>query len=123
MPEGIRVDPNITEGHPGYEESGQSEIIPTGMVKAESPRGVKPMGIASVVFGLLGGVFYWWTPLGMVLSLSGLIIGVVAWLSAAPRTTIRRLAIGGTILSAAAFVLDLVIALLGLELVQFGPLR
>jgi len=29
MPEGIRVDPNVTEGHPGYEESGESEIIPT----------------------------------------------------------------------------------------------
>jgi hypothetical protein len=28
MPEGIRIDPNITEGHPGYEESGDSEIIP-----------------------------------------------------------------------------------------------
>lgn len=28
VPEGIRVDPNITEGHPGYDESGDSEIIP-----------------------------------------------------------------------------------------------
>jgi hypothetical protein len=28
MPEGIRIDPDITEGHPGYEESGDSEIIP-----------------------------------------------------------------------------------------------
>jgi|SRR6516164_689552 len=28
MPDDIRVDPNITEGHPGYEESGDSEIIP-----------------------------------------------------------------------------------------------
>ena len=27
MPDDIRVDPNITEGHPGYEESGDSEII------------------------------------------------------------------------------------------------
>src|SRR5437879_2243520 len=27
-PEGIRIDPDITEGHPGYEESGESEIIP-----------------------------------------------------------------------------------------------
>jgi hypothetical protein len=27
-PEGVRVDPDITEGHPGYEESGDSEIIP-----------------------------------------------------------------------------------------------
>ena len=29
MPEGIRVDPDITEGRPGYQESGDSEIIPT----------------------------------------------------------------------------------------------
>jgi hypothetical protein len=29
MPEGIRVDPDLTEGHPGYEESGNSEHIPT----------------------------------------------------------------------------------------------
>lgn len=28
MPEDVRVDPDITEGHPGYEESGSSEIIP-----------------------------------------------------------------------------------------------
>jgi hypothetical protein len=28
IPEGIRIDPNLTEGHPGYEESGDSEIIP-----------------------------------------------------------------------------------------------
>jgi hypothetical protein len=29
MPEGIRADPNLTEGHPGYQESGDSELIPT----------------------------------------------------------------------------------------------
>jgi hypothetical protein len=29
MPEGIRVDPDLTEGHPGYQESGDSGIIPT----------------------------------------------------------------------------------------------
>jgi hypothetical protein len=28
IPEGIHVDPNITESHPGYDESGSSEIIP-----------------------------------------------------------------------------------------------
>lgn len=26
--EDVRIDPNITEGHPGYEESGESQIIP-----------------------------------------------------------------------------------------------
>ena len=28
VPEDIRIDPDITEGHPGYQESGDSEIIP-----------------------------------------------------------------------------------------------
>jgi hypothetical protein len=28
MPEGIRIDPDLTEGHPGYQESGDAEIIP-----------------------------------------------------------------------------------------------
>ena len=28
VPEGVRIDPDITEGHPGYEESGDSEISP-----------------------------------------------------------------------------------------------
>jgi len=28
VPEGVRIHPDITEGHPGYEESGSSEIIP-----------------------------------------------------------------------------------------------
>ena len=37
MPQGIRIDPDITEGHRGYEESGPSEIIP-----AERSRGSQP---------------------------------------------------------------------------------
>ena len=28
VPDNVRVDPDITEGHPGYQESGDSEIIP-----------------------------------------------------------------------------------------------
>lgn len=29
VPEGVHVDPLITEGHVGYEESGESEVIPS----------------------------------------------------------------------------------------------
>ena len=37
VPEGIHIDPDITEGHPGYEESGDSEIIPLEpLVRGES---------------------------------------------------------------------------------------
>jgi hypothetical protein len=28
VPEGVRIDPDLTEGHPGYQESGNSEVIP-----------------------------------------------------------------------------------------------
>ena len=28
VPDNVHVDPNLTQGHPGYEESGDSEIIP-----------------------------------------------------------------------------------------------
>jgi hypothetical protein len=38
MPPNIRVDPNITEGHPGYEESGESELTPLPL---EPPTGGK----------------------------------------------------------------------------------
>ncbi|MCS7016229.1 MAG: hypothetical protein RMJ19_13375 [Gemmatales bacterium] len=37
VPDDVHVDPNITEGHPGYQESGESEIIPMErLTKAES---------------------------------------------------------------------------------------
>jgi hypothetical protein len=29
VPEDVHVDPDITEGHPGYEESGGSELHPS----------------------------------------------------------------------------------------------
>jgi hypothetical protein len=42
VPEGIRIDPDITEGHPGYEESGDSEIIPPKPVTGEGKGPEKP---------------------------------------------------------------------------------
>jgi hypothetical protein len=41
MPEGIRVDPNLTEGHPGYQESGGSEILPTQRLRGGQKAGRK----------------------------------------------------------------------------------
>jgi hypothetical protein len=38
MPEGIRIDPDIMEGHPGYEESGDSEIIPPERLSGEKKK-------------------------------------------------------------------------------------
>jgi hypothetical protein len=84
---------------------------------------VRGLGILSLLLGFLGGVFCWWTPLGMVLSLTGLVIGFVAWTYARRATVSFGLAIGGMLLSLATLILDGVIAGYGLELIRFHALR
>jgi hypothetical protein len=41
IPEDILIDPNLTEGHPGYEESGDSEIIPPHRLAGGGDKGGK----------------------------------------------------------------------------------
>jgi hypothetical protein len=81
------------------------------------------VGIVSFVLGLLGLLFYWWTPLGIVLSLAGLIIGIVGWVMASTRSGRLGLTIAGTVISLAALIVDLVIAGQGLEIIKFSALR
>ncbi len=38
VPESVRVDPDNTEGHPGYEESGESEVIPINRLRGEATK-------------------------------------------------------------------------------------
>jgi hypothetical protein len=80
-------------------------------------------GMASVLFGILGFVFYWWTPMGMVFSLTGMIMGFAGWLNTRMRVKGFSLPVAGMLISVAALVLDGVIAGLGMEVVKFGPLR
>jgi hypothetical protein len=87
------------------------------------PLNMRDVGIASLVFGFLGGAFYWWTPLGMVLSLCGLVMGFVGWTLAGRRAAGFGLLIVGILLSVVTLILDSVIAGLGLELVKFNALR
>jgi hypothetical protein len=37
VPDDVRVDPDITEGHPGYDESGASEIHPLKAIEDRQP--------------------------------------------------------------------------------------
>jgi hypothetical protein len=88
-----------------------------------TPIRTRGFGIGSLVFGLLGGAFYWWTPLGMVLSLTGLMLGLVGWLLARKLSTGFRLSVAGMLLSLATLILNWVIAGLGLEIIKFQALR
>jgi hypothetical protein len=87
------------------------------------PVHARSLGITSLIFGLLGGAFYWWTPLGMVLSLTGLLMGFVGWTMARKTTADVGLSVAGMLLSLAALILDCVIAGLGLELIRLHSLR
>jgi hypothetical protein len=93
------------------------------MERYKVPARARGLGITSLVFGLLGGLFYWWTPLGMVLSLAGLLVGFVGWTVARRTTAGLRLSVAGILLSLATFILDCVIAGFGLELIQLHSLR
>jgi hypothetical protein len=83
----------------------------------------RSLGMASIAFGILGAAFFWWAPLGMVLALTGVLTGLVGWIDAVRKSKGYRFAVVGTILSTAAFILGLVIALGGWELIQLQPYR
>jgi hypothetical protein len=79
---------------------------------------LRSLGFFSLMLGILGGAFYWWTPLGIVLSLAGLVIGFVGWTFARRRTAGFGLLVSGMLFSLAALILDFVIAGLNLEIID-----
>jgi hypothetical protein len=85
--------------------------------------GFRAVAIAAVVFGILGGAFCWWAPLGMIFSATGLVMGFAGWLSARQSAARDRTVIAGMILSLAMLGLNFFIAGIGAEIVKFGPLR
>ncbi len=88
------------------------------MAQYQAPVRSRGIGVVSVVLGLLGLALCWWTPAGMVLSLAGLVIGLVGC------TLARRggwaPSAAGMILSAAALAVCWIIAAGGMEWVRFG---
>ena len=81
---------------------------------------IRYLGIGSLIFGTLGGIFYWWLPLGIVLSLTGLMFGFGDWTMARRRSLDYRLSIGGMLLCGIALALDIVVGVMGLQTVTFG---
>jgi hypothetical protein len=79
----------------------------------------RSLSVIALVCGFLGGAFYWWVPLGMVLGLSGLLLGMIDWIMARRRSLDYRLSIGAMALSVATLTLSIVIAALGLQWVTF----
>jgi hypothetical protein len=83
-------------------------------------RTLRGVGITAIVFGLLGGALFWWLPMGIMLSITGLTLAFIDWVSARRRSSDFRLSIVGLLISAGALALCVVIAALGLQTVTFG---
>jgi hypothetical protein len=86
---------------------------------------VRPMavGVAALIFGIVGLAFFWWVPFGQVLALAGLVLGFIGWMMARRGTPDLGVTIAATILCAAILAFDLFIAFRGMELIQFTALR
>ena len=78
-----------------------------------TPVRLQGLALASWVFGVLGGVFYWLVPYGMALSLAGLILGLFGWLIAPRGARGVGWVVSGMLVSIAALVLDLATAGMG----------
>jgi hypothetical protein len=83
-------------------------------------RTLRALGIGSIIFGFVGGAMFWWLPMGMMLSMTGLVLGLVDCLNARRRSWDYRLSLAGLLISAAALVLCIVVAALGMQTVTFG---
>ncbi len=90
------------------------------MATNNQSQALRGVSLASIIFGILGGGFFWWVPLGIVFSLTGLIFGLVDSFSARRRSLDYRLSIVGLVISVATLALGIVIAALGLQTVTFG---
>jgi tetrahydromethanopterin S-methyltransferase subunit C len=93
------------------------------MEKVSQKSFFRHLGITSIALGLVGAAFCWWTPLGMVVALTGLIMGLVGWIDAGRRSQAYHLAVAGLTISTAAFLVGLVIALRGWEIIQLHSYR
>lgn len=97
-----------------------TEIKDDKVTAEKTTQNLRGLSVASLVFGVLGGVFYWWVPLGIVWGLTGLVLGFVDCTMVRRRSLDYRLSIVAMLVSVAALALDLVIAYLGLQSVTFG---
>jgi hypothetical protein len=73
------------------------------------------LGTGALVLGILGLVFCWVVPLGVIISLGGVALGVFGWLTSPPGAANRRLVIGGTLFALGVFFFTLVMATGGLD--------
>lgn len=86
-----------------------------------STRSAYGLGVCSLILGLLGLAVCWWTPTGMILSLAGMVLGLVG--CATGRRAGWPLPAAGLILSSASLAVCWIVAAWGMEFIRLHALR
>jgi len=87
----------------GY--AGETIMATVNQVPPSQLRGA---GMSALALGFLGLLFCWLAPLGVLLSLAGVLVGIVTWMMVPGRTASGyRFAVSGTALSALSLGLGL----------------
>ena len=90
-------------------------------MSAEKTSGsVRGLSFGAMILGVLGFATFWWVPMGIVLSLTGLVVGFADCTMARRRSVDRPIAAVAIVVSLAALVLGIVIAWLGMQIWTFG---
>jgi hypothetical protein len=82
----------------------------------------RQIALLSWILSALGLAFYWWNPMGIVLSLCALLAGFIGCVSAR-RQGSMTLALVGLFVALAVLALDCWVAASGLATLQFTALR
>jgi hypothetical protein len=93
------------------------------MATYNAPARSRTLGLISVALGVLGLVTFWWAPLGMVVSLTGLLFGAVGWVRSTRTGVVPAWAIVGTLFCLAVLAFDIAVAYGGFEFVQMSAFR
>jgi hypothetical protein len=83
----------------------------------------RDLSVFAAIAGMLGLVFFWWVPFGIVLSLTGLILGIVSWVMAPRREGFPGWAVVSILICLATLALNLAVAWNGLEFIQLTAYR
>ena len=97
--------------------------IEPGRAGAKAAPSAYVLTAVSWVLAGLGAAFYWWSPLGMVLSLCGLLAALIGLVRLPRPAPLRALLAGGLFLAVVALGVDLVAVWQGLDTVRFSALR
>jgi hypothetical protein len=81
------------------------------------------LGSVSLLLGVLGAIFFWTVPTGIVLCIIGFLAGFIGLTMGPQSKAVRSLLIAGVVVSLLALTLDSVAAGMGWETISFHALR